>query len=89
MLLDRFTKVLLLAIVVLLAVIVMKPVFEPENSYAAKKIEYKVVYGLPSVADMRGEPFFKGTENGLNKYGAEGWELVEYSNSGWAILIRR
>ncbi len=91
MLVDRFIKVSHLAIIILLIIILVKPIFEPEDSYASKPktIEYKVIHNLPDLMNSKGEQFYKGTEEGLNKYGAEGWELIEHSNRGWAILIRR
>jgi len=86
---DRFTKALLLAIVILLSIVVVKPVFEARDSYAAKNVKYKVISDLPSVANGRTEKYSKGTEIGLNKYGAEGWELIYYDNEGWAILVKK
>jgi hypothetical protein len=86
---DRFTKALLLAIAILLLILVVKPVFESRDSYAEKNVKYKVISDLPSIINGKTEQFLKGTEIGLNKYGAEGWELIYYDNEGWAILVKR
>jgi len=64
---DRFTKACLLAIVILLSILFVKPMFEVRDSHAAKTIKYLVI------------PIPGGTEpmqQTLDKYGADGWELV-------------
>lgn len=80
---DRFTRACLLAIIILLTIFVVRPVFEIKESYAAGGVEYKVISDLPDAAR-----FFRETEKVLNQYAKQGWELVEYSNGGWAILKR-
>ena len=70
----------------LLTILLVKPVFEPRDSYAAKKIEYKVV-NLPDILNSSKSPDTLFKE--LNKYGAEGWELVLYKDEGVSIFIRR
>jgi len=62
---------------------------DTRDSYAEKNVKYKVISDLPSIINGKTEQFLKGTEIGLNKYGAEGWELIYYDNEGWAILVKR
>lgn len=84
---DRFTKACLFAIVVLLTIFLVKPVFEPRDSYASKNFKYKVTILQPTY-DNPGA--FKKLEDELNKLGAEGWEVILYSEvKGETILIRR
>ncbi|MEK7698770.1 MAG: hypothetical protein AAB332_00050 [Planctomycetota bacterium] len=80
---DRFTKACLFAMVVLLAILLVKPVFEPRDSYAGKRIEYKAI-ALP------GEDL-KKWEEVLGQYGSDGWELVGFpmSNNPHIAVLKR
>jgi len=81
---DRFTKACLLAIVVLLTILVVKPVFEPRDSYAAKKVQYKVVFlEEPSIERHWEEKF--------QQYGNEGWELAGFalSNHPYIAILKK
>lgn len=79
MVIDRFTKVLLLAIVVLLMVTLMKSVFEPQNSYAGKTIKYLVV-------PITGGGSAEKAQEALDKYGADGWEFVAVARDYFLIF---
>jgi hypothetical protein len=81
---DRFTKTCLLAIVVLLSIFVVKPVFEPRYSYAAKSIEYKVI-------EFTHQAQPKEWETVLNQYGKDGWELAGFSpdNNPYRAVLKR
>ena len=68
---DKFTKACLLAIVILLTILAVKPVFEARESYAAKTVQYKVVYA--------GEG---SGEKTLNEQSKDGWELVQAVGRG-------
>ena len=81
---DRFTKACLFAIVVLLTILVVKPVFEPRDSYAAKRAEYKVIdfsYGSKAAE----------WEQIFNQYGKDGWELVGFAsdNNPYRAVLKR
>lgn len=80
---DRFTKVLLVLIIILLTALLIKPIFTPMETYATKVYQYKVVSGYEY--DTSGE-----LEDGLNKYTAEGWKLhsILPVRAGWIILER-
>lgn len=65
---DRFIKASLLAVVILLTILVVKPLFEAGHSYATKRVEYKVI-ALP------GENLSKW-EQQFMQLGNDGWELV-------------
>jgi hypothetical protein len=80
---DRFTKTLLLAIIVLLTILVVKPVFQASIIYGGKGIEYRVI-ALPD-ADL-GE-----WEKVLNQLGKDGWELIGFpmSNMPHIAVLKR
>lgn len=87
---DRFTKACLLAIVVLLTILLVKPVFEARDSYAAKKVQYKVVFlSEPRESGKKHDPQIWEVE--LQKYGSEGWELVGFapSNLPYIAVLKR
>ena len=67
---DQTTKILLLTMIALLALLLFKPDFTPSPSYAAKPVQYKVV--------SQKVESFEDLEAALNGYGSEGWELVAY-----------
>jgi len=71
---SRFTKVLLIIIIVLLALNIVLPILSnPMPSYAARLIQYKVSEMAGGAGD---------TEKILNEYGKEGWELITVGFSG-------
>ncbi|MBI3755337.1 MAG: DUF4177 domain-containing protein [Deltaproteobacteria bacterium] len=70
---DKFTKACLLAIVILLTILVVKPVFEARESYAAKTVQYEVV-------DSTLNP--DNANKVLNEQAKNGWELVAVSGDG-------
>jgi hypothetical protein len=76
---DRFTKACLVLIVLLLAVIALRPIMFPQAVEAAHKYKYLAVQtGIPQPE--------------LDKYAADGWELagaymVDLTNG--AVLIFR
>ncbi|MBF0472459.1 MAG: hypothetical protein HQK91_12345 [Nitrospirae bacterium] len=68
---DRFTKACLLAIVLLLMIILVKPMFEPKDSFAAaKKVQYEVIQ-----KEWDKDEF----QIVLNKMANSGWELVSFT----------
>ncbi len=93
---DSSIKVLLIIITTLLALNLMIPIFSnPEISYAAKNVEYKIVYKndeskynrlLVISQDDYNRMSEKITrdEKILNELGKEGWELIYV---GSALLI--
>lgn len=82
--LDKCTKVLLLAIVVLLTIIIVRPAFEPKNSYAAKGVEYKVV---PLAMDFTLREM-EHLQKRLNDFATEGWELILIYPGGIGVFKR-
>jgi hypothetical protein len=78
---DVFLRAILAAIALLLLVNLLSPsLLTPPPSYSAqgKVIEYKVS-GVLGPDDL---------EPTLNKYGKEGWELVQLTPTGQVILRR-
>lgn len=71
-------KVLLVAIVILLAVNLIRPLVLSSVTYAARRIQYKVVK-IPHQAKA------EHVESLLNNYGKDGWELVV--TIYWDVLI--
>ena len=71
------TKLLLLVVFVLFMVnFIFTFIGKPSSSYAAKTIQYKVVFLQTCNA--------KAVETMLNKFGNEGWELVNHPCDGGA-----
>ena len=69
---DRFTKICLVMIVVLLAVIALRPILSPAPARAADRGKYVAVmvgFGGNLSTD-------EGLESALNKYAAQGKEFV-------------
>ena len=65
---ERFSKVCLLIIVVLLAVIAVRPIISPQPAIAASHYQYLVTYvGVVDTNEIQRE---------LDKRAAEGWELA-------------
>jgi Domain of unknown function (DUF4177) len=76
---DVFLRAVLAAIALLLIVNLLSPwLVTPPLSYGArgKVVEYKVS-GIQGPDDL---------EPTLNKYGKEGWELVQFTPTGHLIL---
>ena len=69
---DRFSRVCLLLIVLLLAVIAFRPMVSPGPVQAAKKHQY-----LYEQAEAVG-----GVQASLDKHAADGWELLAPIYSG-------
>jgi hypothetical protein len=79
---DRFCKVGLVAIIVLLAMIALHPFISPAAAIAAERYTYLVVWSLPDAVSVQRE---------LDKSAAEGWELAApvVSERGGVNLIFR
>jgi len=78
---DVVTKKILIAIVFLLALhIVLTFLYSSPVTYAAKGIEYKVIY-FDEVPTSDAETF----ERFLNNNGVEGWEYV--TTLPWSYMI--
>jgi hypothetical protein len=81
---DLFNKVLLVVVSVLLLLNLMVSFLRtPSTAYAAKTVQYKV--------EPNGWQDFKKSgelEAMLNKYGKEGWELVD-SNSVYGFIFKK
>jgi len=82
---NLFIKTLLIIIVILLALNIILPILSnPVPSYAAKSIQYRVVYC--NYVDAR------NTEEYLNMFGKEGWELISapcLSGGAGIIIFKR
>jgi hypothetical protein len=66
---NAFIKSCLVIIILLLAVIALRPIVSPQQALAANQYLYRVV--------IPGNPGFPGSmEQELDKSGAQGWELV-------------
>jgi hypothetical protein len=81
---DRFTKACLVLIVLLLAVIALRPIVFPQSVAAQQHHRYEAV---ATYSWQRPQPE-------LDKYAAEGWELAgtyvaNINNNDQAILIFR
>jgi hypothetical protein len=63
---NRFSKVALVVIVLLLTVIALRPFVSPQPALAAPHFKYLVITAGPGHDDVQAA---------LNKYSAEGWEL--------------
>jgi hypothetical protein len=78
---DRFSKVGLIAIIMLLAMKALHPIIRPAAAIAAEHYTYLVVW---TDLSMQGE---------LNKRTAEGWELaapvVSEQMNGVALIFRK
>lgn len=74
---DSFIKVLLIIITTLLALNLMMLIFSnPEISYAAKNVEYKIVLAK-DMSSLKDPP---PIDRFLNELGKEGWELILIEN---------
>ena len=77
---DRFTKACLVLIVLLLAVIALRPMMFPQAVAAQQRYRYLAVHASGA--------FLPQPE--LDKYAADGWELADtYAVGDQAILIFR
>ena len=81
---DRFSKACLFAIVVLLTILIIKPMFEAKESYAARTVQYKVVF----LSEPKNE---KQWETEFLQYGNDGWELIGFamSNVPYIAVLKR
>jgi len=76
---DRFSKGCLLAIAVLFATVVLRPILFPQPAEAAHRYKY-LVAALPSGYPSNTPP--PTVQSLLDKYSAEGWELVTVAADG-------
>ncbi len=70
---DRFSKSCLVLIVILLTVIALRPLTNPQTAVAAEQYEYKVV-----LANFQTEE----VQSKANELAAQGWELLTSLGSG-------
>ena len=78
---NRFIKVVLIIIGVLLSLnLIVLLLSNPESSYAAKSIQYKVVKSKEVPKDE------ENFEKLFNEYGKEGWEFVAFDLQ-WGFYI--
>ena len=81
---DRFFKASLVVIILLLAVIALRPFVSPQPALAGPHFQYLVVTVGPNFADVQAA---------LNKYSAQGWELDApvYSAEvpGFTLIFRK
>ncbi len=84
---DRFTRVCLVTVIVLLSVIAFRPYVHPDEAHAAaQKWQYKTA--IAESSDV-------AVDEVLNKYSNDGWELVastinpQYGPFGVVLLIFR
>jgi len=83
---DLFVRMSLIIIVVLLALNLILPILlSSAPSYAAKKIEYKVI-NLSSGPPYDIDKLQVQVENIFNEYGKEGWEFVALDLQ-WGLYI--
>jgi hypothetical protein len=79
---DRFSKTCLFLIVLLLAVIALRPIVTPQPVRAAQVWEYDAF-------DSSG----REVVNGLNEASRKGWDIfsIVHVNDivGWSIIVRR
>ena len=83
---DRFSKACLVLIIVLLAVIALRPLFFPLAVAAQQHYRYIAVRLL--------DPWGTSPQPELDKYAADGWELVDtyvatLNSNGQVVLIFR
>jgi hypothetical protein len=83
---DRFTKACLVTIILLLAVIALRPYIRPEVAHAAgaRKFEFKVSY--QNFTDGPGGPN-AATRPELAELGSQGWQAVAWVE-GYVLLQR-
>ena len=76
---DRFSKLCLCLIVLLLGVIAFRPLLTPETVRAAQAYQYAIL-------DSR----LSDLENDINKSAANGWEpiAVTFHSSGYVVMYR-
>ena len=80
---DRFTKVCLMVLVLLLAVIAFRQLLSPVQVEAARKYRYLYEQAYPNGPTVQGD---------LDKRAAEGWEFVAIINkdgAGEYLLFRK
>jgi hypothetical protein len=81
---NRFSKASLVVIILLLAVIALRPFFNPQPALAASHFQYLVVTTGPASNEI---------QNVLDKYVAAGWELAApvYSEQvpGFTLIFRK
>ena len=94
---NLFIKTLLIIIVTLLALNIIPPLLSnPPTSYAAKNIEYKVIYvhGQLMALGLCPDDYKKDrragiTENFFNEYAKEGWDYICSINQGELAIFKR
>jgi len=86
---DLFIRNLLIIIVILLALNIILPILSnPPTSYAAKNIEYKVLWSQDISCGAEEEYFFHCMEKTFNEYAKEGWEYID-NVAGTYYLFKR
>ena len=87
---DLFIRNLLIIIVALLALNILLPTLSsPATSYAAKNIEYKVIYARDLPYDSSTGPLAEPIEKIFNEYGKEGWELIPMISATSLVIFKR
>lgn len=83
---GRLTTACLLAVIVLVSVFLVRPLFEVRNGYAGKSIDYKVI----TLHEPNNESELKRSwEEILKQYGKDGWELVGFAPSNHPYIAKR
>ena len=90
---DLFIRTLLIIIVILLALNIILPILSnPVTSYAAKNIEYKVIYVRNEADQVYTTKDIGPIEKIFIKYGKEGWEYtgqITVNGNTWALIFKR
>ena len=81
---NRFVKVCLSLIVILLSVIAVRPFLQPGSAHAAGPVEYRV---LPVNRELATNQ--SACQNFLNVEGKDGWLLVAVPQDGQGFYIFR
>ena len=74
---------IIILIILLTLNIVILLTGEPKSSHAAKTVQYKVIKvdGLPYETDK--------LQTYLNKYGAEGWDLIQFEKGYMHLIFKK
>ena len=81
---NGFSKTCLVIIILLFALIALRPILDPQPAIAATRFQYLVVTSSPASGMVQQE---------LDKHAAEGWEFVApvYSKQvpGFTLIFRK